>query len=72
MVNHCLLCQPAHLYTQTTWKCRIQQDEKSPYLRHKAEELAILLQGFITQKMVASRLALRELSQEASAALQLL
>jgi len=31
-----------------------------------------LVQGFITQKMVASRLALRELSQEASATLQLL
>jgi hypothetical protein len=28
-----------------------------------------LVQGFITKKMVASRLALRELSQEASAAL---
>ncbi len=59
-------------YTQTTWKCRIQRDEKPPYLRHKVEELAILVQGFITQKMVASRHALRELSQEASAALQLL
>ena len=57
-------------YTQTTWKCRIQQDEKSPDLRHKAEELVILVQGFITQKMVASRPALRELRQEASATLQ--
>jgi len=49
-------------YTQTTWKYRIQQDEKQLDSRHKAEGLVILVQGFITQKMVASRLALRELS----------
>ena len=46
---------------------------KSNYIQGiKPKKLVILVQGFITKKMVAYRLALRELSQEASAALQLL
>jgi len=49
-------------YTQTTWKCRLQQNEKQPYSRHQAEEIVTLVQGFKTMKVVASRLALRELS----------
>ena len=59
-------------YTQTFWKCGFQQDEKHPYLRHETVGLVILVQGFITRKMDASRLALWEPSQEASVALQLL
>ena len=47
--------------TQTTWKYRFQQEEKYLYSRHEAERLVILVQGFITKKMVTSRLALREL-----------
>jgi len=39
----------------------IQQDEKWPGSRHKAAALVVLVQGFITTKMVAYRLALREL-----------
>jgi hypothetical protein len=34
---------------------------KQLYSRHRAAGLVILVQGFITKKMVASRLALREL-----------
>mgnify|MGYP006981145996 CR=1 FL=1 len=49
------------LYTQTPWKCMTQQEEKTPYFRHKAEGLVILIQGFITTKRVAYPLALREL-----------
>ncbi len=46
---------------------------KSNYIQGiRPKKLVILVQGFITKKMVAYRLALRELSQEASAALQLL
>jgi len=52
----------AHIYTQTTWKYRFQQNEKQLYSRHEAEGLVILVQGFITKKMVVYRLALRELS----------
>ena len=39
---------------------------------HKAAGLVILVQGFLTMKMAAFRHALREISQQASAALQLL
>jgi len=35
------------LYTQTTWKCRIQQDGKQPLSRHKADALVIYIHGWI-------------------------
>jgi hypothetical protein len=49
-----------------------QQVEKRSYSRHKSAVFSILNQIFITKKMSAYRLALRELSQNASAALQFL
>ena len=46
--------------TQTTLRCKLQQDKKQLYSRHKVAGLVILVQGFRTQKVVAYRLALWE------------
>ena len=50
----------------------IQQDEKLAYSRHKAQGLVTLIPSFITTKMLAYHLALREFSTNASTALQCL
>jgi len=50
------------IYTRYHSRCRFQRVMKLPYLRRNDAGLVILIQVVATKKMVASWLALRELS----------
>ncbi len=58
--------------TRDTWKCRFQQVKKHPYSRLESAVLVFLNPAFITKKMDAYWLALREFRWKPSPSLSLL